>query len=44
MTCTDTLVSMVLVDTRSSLNVFPKSTLGQLQFEGPEMRASAFIV
>ena len=43
-TCANTLVSRVLVDTGSSLNVFPKSTLSQLQYEGPEMRASTWIV
>ena len=32
-TCADTLISRVLVDTGSSLNVSPKSTLSQLQFE-----------
>lgn len=40
-TCTYTLVSRVLVDTGSSLNMFPNRTLSQLQFEGTEMRASA---
>lgn len=34
-TCANTLVPRVLVDTGSSLNMFPKSTLSQLQFEGP---------
>lgn len=29
-TCADTLISTVLVDIGSSLNVFPKSTLSQL--------------
>ncbi|XP_050889420.1 uncharacterized protein LOC127094658 [Lathyrus oleraceus] len=43
-TCTDSLLSRVLVDTRSSPNVLPKSTLSQLQFKGPEMRTSALIV
>ncbi|XP_050909727.1 uncharacterized protein LOC127123560 [Lathyrus oleraceus] len=43
-TCTDSLLSRVLVDTGSSLNVLPKSTLSQLQFKGPEMRTSALIV
>lgn len=40
----DTLISRVLFDIGSSLYVFPKSTLSQLQFERPEMRASALIV
>lgn len=42
--CTDSLLSRVLVDTGSSLNVFPKSTLSQLQFNGPEMRTNTLIV
>lgn len=42
--CIESLLSRVLVDTSSSLNVMPKSTLSQLQFKGPEMRTSAFIV
>lgn len=43
MTCVDTLVSRVLVDMGSSLNVLLKSTLSQLQFEVLEMRASDLI-
>lgn len=43
-TYADTLISRVLVDTGSSLNVLPKSTLSQLHFKGPEMRESALIV
>lgn len=43
-TCIDTLVSRVLVDTGSSLNMLPKSTLSQLKFEGLEIRASTLIV
>ncbi|XP_050909151.1 uncharacterized protein LOC127122922 [Lathyrus oleraceus] len=43
-TCTDSLLSRVLVDTGSSLNVLPNSTLSQLQIKGPEMRTSALIV
>ncbi|XP_050919835.1 uncharacterized protein LOC127137414 [Lathyrus oleraceus] len=43
-TCTDSLLSRVLVDTGSSINVLPKYTLSQLQFRGPEMRTSALIV
>lgn len=42
--CADTLVSRVLVDTGSSPNVLPKSTLSQLKFEGPKMQASALII
>lgn len=43
-TCTDSLLSRVLIDTGSSLNVLPKSTLSQIQFKGPEMRTNALIV
>lgn len=43
-TCADTLISGVRVDTGSSLNMLSKSTLSQFQFEGPEMQASALIV
>ncbi|XP_050890746.1 uncharacterized protein LOC127096182 [Lathyrus oleraceus] len=43
-TCTYSLLSRVLVDTGSSLNILPKSTLGQLQFKWPEIRTSALIV
>ena len=43
-TSANTLVSRVLVDRRSLLDVFLKSILSQLQLEGPEMRASALIV
>lgn len=39
-TCADTLVSRVPVDIGSSLNMLPKITLSQLQFEGPKMQAS----
>ncbi|XP_050909780.1 uncharacterized protein LOC127123622 [Lathyrus oleraceus] len=42
--CTNSLLSRVLVDTSSSLNVLPKATLSQLQFKRPEMRTNAFIV
>lgn len=41
---TDSLLSRVLVDTGSLLNVLPKSTLSQLQFKGPEMRTNTLIV
>lgn len=33
-----------MVDMGSSLNVLPKRTLSQLQFEGPKMRVSTLIV
>ncbi|XP_050896761.1 uncharacterized protein LOC127103553 [Lathyrus oleraceus] len=42
--CTYSLLSRVLVDTGSSLNVFPKFTLSQLQFKGLEMRTITLIV
>lgn len=40
----DTLLSRVLVDTGSLLNVMPKNTLSQLMVEGYEMGASALVV
>ncbi|XP_050878511.1 uncharacterized protein LOC127082315 [Lathyrus oleraceus] len=43
-TCTNSLLSRVLVDTGSSLNVLPKSILSQLQFKGPKMRSITLIV
>lgn len=43
-TCNDSLLSRVLVNTGSSFNMLPKSTLSQLQFKGPEMRTSALII
>ncbi|XP_050899608.1 uncharacterized protein LOC127106344 [Lathyrus oleraceus] len=43
-TCTESLLSRVLVDIGSLLNVLPKSTFSQLQFKGPEMRTSELIV
>ncbi|XP_050877108.1 uncharacterized protein LOC127080861 [Lathyrus oleraceus] len=43
-TYTDSLLSRVLVDTGSSLNVLPKSTLSELQFKGAEMRTNTLIV
>lgn len=43
-TCVYALVSRVLVDIGSSLNMLLKRTLTQLQFEGSEMRASTLIV
>lgn len=42
--CVDTLLSRVLIDTSSLLNVTTKATISQLQFKGPEMRANALIV
>lgn len=41
--CVDTLLSRVLVDIGSSLNVIPKATFIQLRFKGPEIRASVLI-
>lgn len=41
--CVDTLLSRVLVDIDSSLNVMPKGTLSQLQVKGPEIRANVLI-
>lgn len=43
-TCADTLISRILVDTGCSLNVLTKITLSLLQYEGPEMRVGALIV
>ncbi|XP_050874946.1 uncharacterized protein LOC127078541 [Lathyrus oleraceus] len=42
--CTDVTLARVLVDTGSSLNVLPKTTLAQLNIEGVQMRPSALIV
>ncbi|XP_050895562.1 uncharacterized protein LOC127102203 [Lathyrus oleraceus] len=42
--CTDVTLARVLVDTGSSLNVLPKTTLAQLNIEGVQMRLSALIV
>ncbi|XP_050916633.1 uncharacterized protein LOC127131762 [Lathyrus oleraceus] len=42
--CTNSLLSRVLVDTGSSLNVLLKATLSQLQFKGPEMKTNTLIV
>ncbi|XP_050919706.1 uncharacterized protein LOC127137279 [Lathyrus oleraceus] len=42
--CTNSLLSRVLVDTGSSLNIIPKTTLSQLQFKGPEIRTNTLIV
>ncbi|KAI5389825.1 hypothetical protein KIW84_075218 [Lathyrus oleraceus] len=40
----DDVMSNVLVDTRSSLNVLPKSTLARLSYQGPPMRQSGVVV
>ncbi|XP_050889272.1 uncharacterized protein LOC127094487 [Lathyrus oleraceus] len=42
--CTESLLSRVLVDIGSPLNVIPKATISQLQFKGPKMRNNALIV
>lgn len=42
--CHDSLLSRVLVDTRSSLNVLPKNTLGKLNNMKTSMKASMLIV
>ncbi|XP_050889100.1 uncharacterized protein LOC127094288 [Lathyrus oleraceus] len=42
--CMNDLLSSVLVDTGSSLNVMPKSTLSRLSFQGAPMRSSRIIV
>ncbi|XP_050875210.1 uncharacterized protein LOC127078830 [Lathyrus oleraceus] len=42
--CTDVTLARVLVDTGSSLNVLPKTTLAQLNIERVQMRPSALIV
>ncbi|XP_050896639.1 uncharacterized protein LOC127103419 [Lathyrus oleraceus] len=42
--CTDVTLARVLVDTGSSLNVLPKTTLAQFNIEGVQMRPSALIV
>ncbi|KAI5397004.1 hypothetical protein KIW84_062998 [Lathyrus oleraceus] len=44
MNCKDDAMSNVLVDTGSSLNVLPKSTLLRLSFQGPPMRQSGVVV
>ncbi|KAI5414903.1 hypothetical protein KIW84_040386 [Lathyrus oleraceus] len=44
MGCRDDVMSNVLVDTRSSLNVLPKSTLSKLSYQGPPMRQSGVVV
>lgn len=42
--CMDTVLSRVLVDTGSSLNVLPKNSLSKLTIEGLVMKPSSFIV
>lgn len=44
MECKGTTLSRVLVDTRSSLNVLPKSALMKIKYTGVELRSSDFIV
>jgi hypothetical protein len=44
MGCRDDAMSNVLVDTGSSLNVLPKSTLSKLSYQGPPMRQSGVVV
>ncbi|KAI5396067.1 hypothetical protein KIW84_062311 [Lathyrus oleraceus] len=44
MGCKDDAMSNVLVDTGSSLNVLPKSTLAKLSYQGPPMRKSGVVV
>ncbi|KAI5400593.1 hypothetical protein KIW84_065470 [Lathyrus oleraceus] len=44
MNCKDDALSNVLVDTGSSLNVLPKSTLSKLPYQGAPMRYSGVIV
>ncbi|XP_050916330.1 uncharacterized protein LOC127131453 [Lathyrus oleraceus] len=42
--CVDTILSIVLVDTGSSLNVMPKSSLDKLTIEGLIMKPSKLVV
>ncbi|KAI5433952.1 hypothetical protein KIW84_020981 [Lathyrus oleraceus] len=44
MNCKNDAMSNVLVDTGSSLNVLPKSTLSRLSYQGPPMRQSGVVV
>ncbi|KAI5436705.1 hypothetical protein KIW84_022997 [Lathyrus oleraceus] len=44
MSCKDDAMSNVLVDTGSSLNVLPKTTLAKLSYQGPPMRHSGVVV
>ncbi|KAI5402267.1 hypothetical protein KIW84_050038 [Lathyrus oleraceus] len=44
MSCKDDAMSNVLVDTGSSLNVLPKTTLVKLSYQGPPMSQSGVVV
>ncbi|KAI5423484.1 hypothetical protein KIW84_046439 [Lathyrus oleraceus] len=44
MNCKSDAMSNVLVDTGSSLNVLPKSTLSRLSYQGPPMRQNGVVV
>ncbi|KAI5386512.1 hypothetical protein KIW84_072877 [Lathyrus oleraceus] len=44
MSCKDDAMSNVLVDTGSSLNMLPKSTLARLSYQGPPMRQSGVVI
>ncbi|KAI5388222.1 hypothetical protein KIW84_074058 [Lathyrus oleraceus] len=44
MNCKDDALSNMLVDTGSSLNMLPKSTLAKLSYQGPLMRQSGVVV
>ncbi|KAI5400872.1 hypothetical protein KIW84_065643 [Lathyrus oleraceus] len=44
MSCKDDVMSNVLVDTGSSLNVLPKTTLAKLSYQGPPMRQSGVVM
>ncbi|KAI5402156.1 hypothetical protein KIW84_066564 [Lathyrus oleraceus] len=44
MHCKNDAMSNVLVDTGSSLNVLPKTTLSRLSYQGPPMRPSEVVV
>ena len=42
--CKDDTFSNVLVDTRSSINVLPKSTLSRLSYQGSPMRYNGVFI
>ncbi|KAI5420445.1 hypothetical protein KIW84_044296 [Lathyrus oleraceus] len=44
MNCKSDAMSNVLVDTGSSLNILPKTTLSRLSYQGPPMRQSGVVV
>ncbi|KAI5445921.1 hypothetical protein KIW84_013956 [Lathyrus oleraceus] len=44
MNCKNDAMSNVLVDTGSTLNVLPKTTLSRLSYQGPPMRQSGVVV